>query len=187
MAVDIGIEAVDLPGSVVKGRTMVNKDHPATIAGLITSIEIWAEEDLTGLRVGTFYATNGSTLKCRDSATIGAVEAGAKRTFTEDSEENPLAITVGIGDYIGLWIADGRIERATSGYAGILYFFGEAIDPDDEETYTEWTDDVISLGGYITPPGWTTIAKASGVAQANVGKINSVSKTDIAKILGTSV
>jgi len=174
MAVDIGIEAIDQDINLNFGYTAVNKNTPATSAGTITSIEIWALEDIAGLRVGTFYTTNGDTLKCRDSEAIaGTITAGSKVT-------KAVSIAVEIGDYIGAYWASGRIERASEGYAGAWLYIGEAIDPDDEAEYVFWEGDAISLGGYIGVPGWT--GKISGVT--NPAKIMGVAVANIAKVKG---
>lgn len=143
MAVDIGAEAIDRTSSHLHSYTIINKVNPASAASLITSIDIWAYSNITGLRVGTFYTTNGNTLKCRDSEAItGTITAG-------DVVNKVVSITVGIGDYIGCWWDTGDIERAISGSAGFWRYTGEAIDPGDEEDYTLLAGDVISLGGYL--------------------------------------
>ena len=73
MAVDIGAEAVYTSYNHSSDYTRINKDHPATVAGIITSFDIRVFADITGLRVGTFYTTNGNTLKCRDSEAIAGI------------------------------------------------------------------------------------------------------------------
>jgi len=146
MAVDIGAEAINRDSNAGLGWTNINKDHPATIAGIITSIDIWAFEDITGLRVGTFYTTNGSTLKCRDSEDIaGIITAGSKVT-------KAVSIAVEIGDYIGMYNTGGYVESDTEGYAGRWYASADYLDPGDEAAYGFADDDAISLGGYIAPP-----------------------------------
>lgn len=143
MAVDIGAEAIDRATYLSSGMTLVNKTHPATISGSITSIDVWANSDITGLRVGTFYTTNGNTLKCRDSEAIaGTIVAGSKVT-------KAVSIAVEIGDYIGLFFTIGRVESDTSGYAGRWWISGEYIDPGDEAVYALAANQGFSLGGYI--------------------------------------
>lgn len=145
MAVDIGTEAIDRTTEWGAGRTFINKDTPATVAGTITSIDIWAKAgyDITGLRVGSFYTTNGDTLKCRASQAIeGTITAGSKVT-------KAVSIAVEIGDYIGCFFSVGFIELSTSGFAGVWQKAGEYIDPDDEAEYTFYSGDAVSLGGYI--------------------------------------
>jgi len=146
MAVDIGYEAINRAGGSGEEVTYVAKGSPATIAGVITSIDIWADEDITGLIVGSFYTTNGNTLKCRDSEAIaGTITAGSKVTKV-------VSIAVEIGDYIGCYFTGGSIERDISGYSDIWAVAAEYIDPDDEAVYSLLSDDAISLGGYIGAP-----------------------------------
>jgi len=143
MAVDIGAEAINRASTIVAGLTFINKEHPATIAGLITSVDVWAHEEVAGLIVGTFYTTNGNTLKCRASQAIaGTIPAGSKVTKV-------VSIAVEVGDYIGAYWTEGILERDITGYAGYWGIEGEYIDPDDEGEYFLIAGDAISFGGYI--------------------------------------
>lgn len=174
MAVDIGAEAIDRDTKGGKGWTIINKTNPASKAGTITSIDIWAYSNMTGLRVGTFYTTNENTLKCRDSEAIpGTITAGSKVTKT-------VSIAVGIGDYIGCYTDAGDIEWSSSGYVMVWYNTAEHIDPGDEAIYGISAEDAISLGGYIPVVGWT--GKISGVT--NPAKIMGVDVANIKSVKG---
>ena len=144
MAVDIGYDAIDRLGNWSNGWTIIAKGATASKDGTIVTLEIWAYGDITGLRVGSFYTTNGNTLKCRDSVAIaGTITAGSK-------VEKVISLTVVTGDYIGCYFTGGSICRSMSGATGIWQFDGEAIDPNDEETYNLYAaDDAFSLGGYF--------------------------------------
>lgn len=167
MAIDIGAEAEDRGFVVGETLTLIDKDNPANASGTITSVEIWANSNLSDCVVGTFYTTNGDTLKCRDSATIGSVTAGSKQTFTEDSGSTPLAIAVEAGDYIGAYYTAGELEADTSLFVGVWYVSGEYIDPNDETTYTFVAGYAISLKGIGTeeepPVGQPYISRVQGV------------------------
>ncbi len=140
--VDIGAEAKDRSDWIVSDRTVISKTKPAAEAGTITSIEIWARTDITGLRVGTFYTTNSNKLKCRDSEAIaGTITAGSKVT-------KPVSLAVEIGDYIGCYYTGGTLEVDSNGYPGKWVTLGEYIDPGDE-TFYDYLPDEISLGGYF--------------------------------------
>jgi len=146
MAVDIGEEAINRGSTCGDEKTIINKGNPASVAGEVTSIDIWALSgwDITGLRVGTFYRTNGNTLKCRDSESIaGTITAGSK-------VNKAVSLEVQVGDFIGCYYVGGKIELDGVGGGGWWYFNGEAIDPDDEETYVYYENYAMSLGGYIT-------------------------------------
>ncbi len=146
MAVDIGSEAINRTNVVGTSITFIVNDNPATSAGTVNSVDIWAETNITGLRVGIFYKTNGNVFKCRDSEAIaGTITAGSKVT-------KAVSVAVEIGDYIGCYFTGGALERSLAAFAGVWFFGGEAIDPNDEETYSIFTGDAISLGGYITAP-----------------------------------
>ena len=140
--IDVGADPIDRTDSYFGLLTLIDKNNPANASGTLHSVKIWAYTNITGLRVGTFYTTNGDTLKCRDSELIGDVEAGAERTFTE------LSITVVEGDYIGCYFTGGDIEGDLSGFSGVWTMFGEYIDPGDEWTYTLGAECAISLYGY---------------------------------------
>jgi len=143
MAVDIGVDVANFGGTCVSSRTHVNKDHPAESAGTIGSIEIWADSDITGLIVGTFYTTNGNTLKCRASQAIpGTITAGSK-------VEKPVSIAVEIGDYIGCYFTGGSLDRELFIYAGRWEVSAQEIDPGDEAVYNLNADQAMALGGYF--------------------------------------
>ena len=143
MAVDIGLEAIDRVSAGYLSNTVIVKDNPVSVGGVLTSIDIWTNNDVTGLRVGTFYATNGLTFKCRASEAIaGTITGGSKVTKV-------VSIAAAIGDCIGAYWTGGAIEADTTGYAGIWRFQGERIDPNDEETFDFISGDGVSLGGHI--------------------------------------
>lgn len=139
--IDIGSPAISRFFSLLAGFTDIVKDNPANASGTINTVEIYADVNMAGTRVGTFYTTDGNTLKCRDSAVIGNVAAGAKRTFSG------LSINVQTGDYIGTYYDTGRIHNSLAGFDGVWVQSGEHIDPGDETAYgfnAGWT---LSLGG----------------------------------------
>jgi len=146
MAIDIGPEAIDRGFSTgYGGWTVIMAENPANATGIITTVEIWSDTDLAGVRVGTFFTTNGNTLKCRASAVIGNVTSGAKRTFPG------LSIAVVTGDYIGMFYDTGNVERDASG-SGFWRINAEHIDPNDEAVYAFIDDQTISLKGIGSEP-----------------------------------
>jgi len=142
VAIDIGALAIDRSSwSTIADRTYVSKTNPANANGTIDTVKIWASLELANCIVGTFFTTNGDTLKCRDSVAIGNVVAGSEQTF------GGLSIAVEVGDYIGLYATAGRIERDSTGGDGAWFADGQNIDPNDETTYTLLADYAISLYG----------------------------------------
>lgn len=164
MAIDIGSEAIDRNTYTGSGKTTIDRNNPANASGTITGVEIFAYTtyDLENCVVGTFYTTNGNTLKCRDSEAIGTVTAGSKQTF-------PVTLTVEAGDYIGIYFTAGYLERSDSGFGGMWFVTGEYIDPGDEATYTLWSGDAISLYGTGVEAGVTheLAGVISGVASVS--------------------
>ncbi|MBA7671100.1 hypothetical protein ES703_79251 [subsurface metagenome] len=145
-AIAIGLPAINRTASTGSGRTWISKDTPANASGIITDVEIWCLASISGCKVGTFYVVSGTTLKCRDSADIGDVPSGAKRTFSG------LSIAVEAGDLIGTFYSDGNIELDPSGHAGIWWTWGEHCDPNDQAVYSQDAGDGISLHGIGEEP-----------------------------------
>lgn len=175
-AIDIGSAAINRGGTFTNSYTLVEKDNTANADGLITSIEIWANTDISGLRVGTFYVVAGNTLKCRDSEAIaGVITAGSKVTKSD------LSITVTTGDYLGCYYTGGQIELDTSG-AGQWFYDGECIDPDDSAAFTfedsrSWS--LYGTGGPVLPT--VSIDAASDITETTMtlnGSLDSLGEED---------
>lgn len=148
-AIDVGAAAIPRPTLFNADITMLSADNPANASGEITSVEIFADTSLTGMRVGTFYLISGTTYKCRDSVVIGDVPSGSKRTFSG------LSLAIETGDLIGCYFASGAIEADTSGYGGAYYEFGEYIDIDDQVSFFLVDGYALSLygiGAEVAPP-----------------------------------
>ena len=141
IVIDVGSDPIDRAQYIAAGWTAIDKNNPANASGTLHTVKVHAFLSLTGLRVGTFYTTNGNKLKCRDSESIGFVLAGAERTFTG------LSIAVEEGDYIGCYYTPGAIDSDPAGFLGIWSRYGESIDPGDQATYTFSAGRAISLYG----------------------------------------
>jgi len=144
-SIDMGNEAINRSGFVYPTITFIDNANPANYTGTLTSIQVWATTNLTGLRVGTFYNVSGTTYKCRDSETIGSVTAGSLQTFTVD-------IDVVAGDYIGCYFASGWLEASDTLTSTLYYKVGEYIDPNDSATFSTTGNNGISL--YATGQGY---------------------------------
>jgi len=117
LSVDIGSPAIE--GNFDDFETTnVNKDNPANASGRITSIEIWAATNITGLKVATFYVVSGNYLSARDVETIGAVTAGSIQTFEVNLE-------VQEGDYLGCYFTGGTIACEEPDHSGYWYQAGD--------------------------------------------------------------
>lgn len=126
-AIDIGSAAIDR-GSAYGADTLVNKINPSDGSGKITSVEIWANEEMADCEVATFFVVSGSNLSTRDYETVdngngaGVVLAGSKQTFVVD-------LDVEVGDYIGIYYSSGSIDyQYPTGDAGWWYgYSGDRI------------------------------------------------------------
>ena len=96
-AIDVGSPAIDRVGLIEGARTLIDKTNPSNFTGKINKIQIWAQETIGGMRVGTFYLVSGTTYACRDSTKIGAVTAGSVQTFSG------MQLNVKVGDFIGCY------------------------------------------------------------------------------------
>ena len=145
--IDIGCPAIDRDYSWSGGATQVNIGNPANASGKITSIEIWASTNLTDVKVATFFVESGNNLSTRDSEVIGAVTAGAKRTFEVD-------LDVQEGDYLGMYHVTGAIEEDFSGGEGLWNKVSDEI-PCENVLFSLAAGYVISLYGTgATVVGW---------------------------------
>ncbi len=131
-SLDIGSAAANYDITFTFNQTGIDTANPANEAGIITSVQIYASTNLAGCRVGTFYLVSGTTYKCRDSETIGAVTAGSVQT--KDISTTPLETQA--GDFIGYYATGGELEYNTTGGTAIAYVAGEYIDAGDSANYT---------------------------------------------------
>lgn len=138
MAIDIGAGATDR-GSSLGVYTFIAKDNPADGSGIITSVEIWANTDLSDCEVATFYEVSPSHYSTRDTEAIGSVTAGSKQTF-------PVSLEVQEGDLIGIYYTAGTIEIDTSDCVGIWYQTGDKI-PCENQIFSSMNGWGISLYG----------------------------------------
>ncbi len=136
--IDVGSAAIDRDAiGYTNTFTFILKDNPANDTGTLDTVEVWAYTDLTGLKVGTFSGS-GTSYNDRDYETIGSVTSGAKRTFTG------LSIDVVTGDFLGMYVSGGRMERSSSGYSGYGYKEGDQFGS-GSQTYTVISDTTLSL------------------------------------------
>lgn len=119
MAIDIGPGATDRPKTDSnEGYTTIQMGNPANASGKITSFEVYANTDLAGLKMGTFYGS-GKSWTVRDYETIGSVTGGSKQTFTG------LDCDVSADDCLGAYRSSGTMERDTFYQEGIVYKSGD--------------------------------------------------------------
>lgn len=145
-ALDIGSGATNLNDFTEAGLTMIDLANPVESDGIITSIELWANTNIAGMRVGSFYLSSGTTYVCRASVAIGDVTSGSKQTF-------PVSLQARAGDFIGLYWDSGRLETSPSGGTSVAIKTGEYIDANDSASYTinaNWRIAAYGIGAAVT-------------------------------------
>ncbi|GAH34944.1 unnamed protein product [marine sediment metagenome] len=164
MAIDIGPGAIDRAASY-GSLTFIAKDNPANATGTITSVEIWAETDLSDVEVATFYEVSPSYYSTRSTVAIGSVTAGSKQTF-------PISLDVQEGDLIGIYFSAGTIERDSSGYIGIWYKSGDKI-PCENQIFSSMAGWAISLYGTGNGEG---VTHEGAVTLSGVGTLTGIGR-----------
>lgn len=161
--IDIGSVASDR-GSTGSAKTLIDKNNPANKTGKITSIEIWANTDLSNVEVATFFVVSGNNLSTRDTHTIGSVTAGSKQTFSG------LDIDVEAGDYIGICWSAGLIEADSFG-TGFWY----SADSSDQIPCTNYEFDFLA-DRTISLYGTGVLIKSISGAFSFSGSLNKLTK-----------
>lgn len=141
MPIDVGTLPDDFNTSLSGTYTVLNPDNPANADGYLDTVQVRSKIDITDLKVGTFYLVSGSVYKCRDSVSVGAVTAGANRTFSG------LDIEVSAGDLIGCYYADGSPSMDLGSGGSMYYYSGECIDPNDQADFSNYFELKLALYG----------------------------------------
>ncbi len=144
--ITLGSDATDRAGASATA-TIICEESPASTAVLITSVSIWANTNLGGCVVATFYNTGGNNFTARDSHAIGTVSAGAKRTFSV----NLIALA---GDYIGIYFSSGGVDVNTGGGQGLWYGAGDLTSGSGTYSHqSTWTMSLYGTGTVFTYTG----------------------------------
>jgi hypothetical protein len=139
---DMGDPAIDRVASSSFGYTRLNLNNPATAAGKLETIRIFAATDMTGVRLGTFFLTGGTTYQCRSAVAIGNISAGSEVYC------NSLGLDVQVGDVIGIYYTAGSIDRSTeAGATGMGSVSGNKVTAGVSASYTITASLAISLRG----------------------------------------
>ena len=180
--ITVGDEAIDRLSnfSPAANYTAISGKTAATGTGIITSVELWANQNMTALRIGIFYLISGTTYKCRSSAAVGDVTACSKVTITQDTGSSPLSLAIVTGDFIG-WLHEGGSFEATAGQpsGSVYYLSSEAIDPGDQAEYTAHTSLVSLKGIGATTGGWS----GGDIGEVPIADIADIAETALADIL----
>ena len=136
----MGTEAIDRAESASAGSTRISLYNPSLEDGVLRTVNVWANSNLTDLYAGIFWEVTASTFKCRDAVLIGAVVAGAKRTFD-------VALEVIKGDLLGYYNLTGEIEKDVVGGIGSYYKTGNFCIKGTTQLMTYQTPRTYSIEG----------------------------------------
>jgi len=88
--------------------TLINKNGPANGTGTITSVQIYAKDNMSNCKVAIFQTVSLNTYTTRSNVTIGSVPAGAVRT-------RAVNLLVQEGDLIGMFYTAGTVCYVAGG------------------------------------------------------------------------
>ena len=143
---DIGQAPINRDGYAPATYTGLDLGNPASAAGHIDTVKVYAITNLTGLKVGLFYLVSGTTYKCRAVASIGNVTAGSVQSFS-------VSLDCQAGDVIGAYFATGTLERGDAGGSS-AYYSGDVCTVDAQQSFTAGTR-IYSLYGTGSEAGTT--------------------------------
>ncbi len=190
MAIDVGSTASDRGSSAdINGYTYITKNNPVNADGVITSVEVWANGNMTGLKVGTFSGS-GTSWTNRDYETIGTVTAGSKQTFSG------LSIDTQTNDLLGCCNTGGKIEMDITGGSGHYWNNYDQFGAGTKTYISASTESVLSLyatgisAAAVTTNSPTSIAATSLTANGNItdtgGSGSDVTRRGFCYMEGTS-
>jgi len=171
--ITMGSPAINRINSQSITRTLINANNPANEAGKITSIEIYADGDMTAVEIAIFYLHSAGKYSTRSNVTIGNVSSGEHsisngNPITVDFEGKPISLSVNIGDLIGIYGTGGAVDRTAATSTGMLFSAVGDYIPCVGTAFTLSASQIISLGGTGATLGWShkwngvTISKWNG-------------------------
>jgi len=149
--ITIGNEATDRASQVGLTSTNVDANSPATGTGTITSIEVYAYDNWSGIiQAATFYRKDPigfpNKLTTRDVVDLGNISAGYNE-YTVDESSNAISLNVVEGDFIGIYASTGSIDvTLTDTNVGRWYQTGDRI-PCDDYTFIVQANRTLSIKG----------------------------------------
>jgi hypothetical protein len=158
--------------------TYATRETPATGTGTITTIELWAQQNMTGVIVAIFTEGEPEFLTARDhvhladaDTTFGEHSVSNGNAITLDIDSNPISLDIVEGDFIGFYAATGNLESDSSGYAGTLIESGNHTECVDRE-FNDQAGDGMSLRGLgATVVGWDHKWNTQTISKWNIKEI----------------
>jgi hypothetical protein len=175
-AIDVGSGAIKRANSDnFAGYTIIDRNNPANDSGILDTVELYFDVNGTEVKVGTF---SGSALSWddRDYATIGAVTADSKQTFSG------LSIDIVTDDLIGTYASVGRIDMTSNGGLGHINRSGDTFGGGANTYIVVDANSLISIYATGLTSGWA--GKIQGVTAP--GKVQGVAADGIIKVIGVA-
>ena len=159
MAIDVGSSAGDRALSVSPSLTLIDFNNAANATGLITSVSIYSNVALEGIKVASFFSTALHTFSTRDSVSLANQGGAGLTTYTAPTDFSPFEIRT--GDYIGFYCSAGRLDADSGPGSGIYDFGGDGI-PCTEQAFILYPggDDLLSLSATGVQLGQINIGDA---------------------------
>ncbi len=139
--IDIGSPAINR-SSHLGFRTVINKNNPAQVSGIVTSVEIYSFSPLRDCKVAIFYTAGGNVFSTRNYVAIGTVPDG-KQIFAVN-------LNVQVGDYIGMYYSysgGAGVMLDSTGGVGLWWKSSDYIPCTNEEFILPDGGRIISLYG----------------------------------------
>lgn len=103
LLIDIGTPAIDRPYGHAQGVTVIAVENPANATGKITKVEFWANNEMKGVKVATFFEGDPNIFSTRDWQEVDDVPAG-------EHVERIVDLDVVVGDRIGCYWYQGNLK-----------------------------------------------------------------------------
>ena len=148
--IDVGAAAIDRTSDCNNGITYVTLDNPANAAGIISAVEIYAFNEISSAKIGSFVVNGGDPTKytCRDySIFLYSIYAGLNTIITN--------FVIAVGDYIGIVFAGPGTAKIEYGIGGADVYFksGDQFDAGEQTYALMGAGSMISLHGKGFTPG----------------------------------
>ena len=149
MAIDVGSSAEDRNLAADAALTYIDFNNAANATGIITSVSIYSNVALEGIKVASFYSTGADEFSTRDYASLANQGGAGLTTYTAPTGLSPFEIRT--GDYIGIYFSAGQLDVSDGVGSGLYHFGGDGIPCTEQE--------------FILAPGadHTTSLSATGV------------------------
>jgi len=147
MPATIGAPAIVRASYTGSGASVIEKENPAPISGIVTSVDVYNHSLINYCTFAVLEKVGANAFTSRSVFSMGALPAGFST--------QPVTLPVETGDYIGAYCGPGDWERDNAG-EGYWYLVGLHF-PCTATNFTFYTPRTISVLGHITVPAPPTL------------------------------